>query len=334
MATAELALTETFTDSLANLQPAEQAQAMGFYTQFRRDPSQLGISLERLKGDDTLWSGVVETELRTETKTVVVPRFVETPLFAHHTKDYLFSLGVPEAALPALLEVRRRLPRRPGAGAQGAAGGGGGGPRRGAGRRAAAAVRGHDPGARRAHGHVVGRAEPVPGGADGGAAAMTGPVLRGVLRGPVMTCAAGSIVRALRPAGPGPGGRRLRRRAGGARARADVHGVGSGAVRAGLRLRRAAALVGRGAAVRAPLQARRGPLPPVRHRPRRRGLHHGDLPNRPPQRRSRPRRVPDQARHPRDGRSDGGSLRPAPSPNHEGGGACPGRDGVGWCQRR
>lgn len=154
MAAAALAITESFNDSLANLQPAEQAQALVFFNQFQRDPSQPGISLERLKGDDTLWSGrvtqdlrvilyrdvsnhwialyvdhhdaayrwaerrsaarhpktgviqVVETEVRTETKTVVVPRVVQAPLFAHHGGDYLFSLGVPEAVMPVLLEVR------------------------------------------------------------------------------------------------------------------------------------------------------------------------------------------------------------------------------------
>ena len=61
---------------------------------------------------------------------------------------------------------------------------------------------------------------------------------------------------------------------------------GTCTLRPGLRLRRPALPLGRRAALPAALRTRRRLLPPLRHRPRRRGLHHGNLPHRQAQGRS------------------------------------------------
>src|SRR5581483_5294542 len=58
--------------------------------------------------------------------------------------------------------------------------------------------------------------------------------------------------------------------------------------------------VGPGTTLPAAVRTGRSLLPPIRHGARRRGLHHGDVPYRPPQRRSRARRVPNEAGDPGD----------------------------------
>src|SRR3989304_136700 len=81
------------------------------------------------------------------------------------------------------------------------------------------------------------------------------------------------------------------------------HGVGSSGVRPGSELGRAPVPVGCRAEIQAALRTGRRLLPPIWHRPRRRGLHHGNVPDRPAQRREAVRRLPHQG-------ADPGHLRP------------------------
>ena len=98
------------------------------------------------------------------------------------------------------------------------------------------------------------------------------------------------------------------------RPRAHLHRLGPRALRPRRRLRRPALPLGPRPPLPAPLRARRRLLPPLRPLARRHRLRHGHLPHRPEERREGPRRVPHQARHPRDLRRDGRGHRAPASP--------------------